>query len=163
MLSKNARDMILKTTVAITVGLASVTGVNYTEPVRVEAATVINETQGVVTVKASSIWTYSKADWNARTKVFSQGTKFNVLQKLGVAGREMYRLDNGLYITANPTYVSFQAKSGSTVTTPPAASQETVKTGMTSVNLNMRTGAGTGNAIILTIPRGGTVTIHSTS
>jgi len=163
MLSKNARNMILKTTVALTVGLTSVVAVNYNEPVMVEAATVINEIQGVVTVKASSIWTYSKADWNARIKAFNQGTKFNVLQKLSVSGREMYRLDNGLYISANPSYVSFQAAAGSAVTTPPVTSVVTLKTGKTTVNLNMRTGAGTGNAIILTIPRGGSVTINATS
>ncbi len=163
MLSKNARDMILKTTVALTVGFASVVTVNYKEPVMVEAATVINQTQGVVTVKASSIWTYSKAEWSARTKVFSQGTKFNVLQKVAVSGREMYRLDNGLYISANPTYVSFKASSGSVVTTPPVNTEATLTTGKTTVNLNMRTGAGTSNGIILTIPKGGSVTVHSTS
>ena len=162
MLSKNTSNIILKTTVALTVGMTSVVAVHYREPVSAYAATVINETQGVVTVKVSSIWTYSSADWNARTKVFNQGTKFNVLQKLNVSGKEMYRLDNGLYISANPIYVSFQA-TGTTTVQPPASTQEVVKTGKTSVNLNLRTGAGTGYGIILTIPKGGSVTIHSTS
>lgn len=108
MLSTNTRNIILKTTVALTVGMTSVVAVHYREPVSVYAATVINETQGVVTVKVSSIWTYSSADWSARAKVYNQGTKFNVLQKLNVSGKEMYRLDNGLYISANPTYVTFQ-------------------------------------------------------
>jgi len=146
----------------MTVGLSTILVPNFKEPVVVEAANVINQTQGVVTVNASSLWTYSRADWNARTKAFSKGTQFTVLEKLGVAGREMYRLSNGLYISANPSYVSFQG-SGTSNPTPAPVNQGSSVVSKTTVNLNMRRGSGTKYGIVLTIPKGAQVTVLSAS
>ena len=90
MLSKNTRNLLVKTGVVLTLSLSSVVNPMVSTPVSVEASTLVNETQGVLTVKAQSLWAYSRADWNARTKVFSQGTKLNVVAKYLVSGREMY-------------------------------------------------------------------------
>ena len=163
MLSKNARNIILKTSVAMTVALASVVVPSYAEPVLVEAATVINQTQGTLTIKVASLWTYSKPDWNAKSKVFSSGTTFTVVEKLSVEGREMYRLSNGLYISANTAYVSFQASGGSVVPSPAPSTGAVVTTARTTANLNLRSGAGTGFSILTTIPSGAQVTVQSSS
>ena len=155
MLSKNARKIIFKTSVALSVALTSLSVPGYfSETYQVEAATVVNQTQGEVTITISSLWTYSKADWAARSKVYVSGNKFTVLEKLSVDGREMYRLSNGLFITANPQYVSFKA----TVSTPVAV--DSTKS-VTTANVNMRTGAGTSYSIILTIPKGAQVAVVS--
>lgn len=158
MLSKNARNIILRTSVALTVALASVVVPSYAEPVLVEAATVINQTQGTVTIKAASLWTYSSANWNAKAKAYNSGTQFTVVEKLSVDGREMYRLSSGLYISASTAYVSFQA-SGTAAVTPAPVVSGAVTTARTTVNLNMRSGAGTGYGILLTIPKSATVTV----
>ena len=155
MLSKNTRKIICKTSVALTVALTSVSVPGYfSETYQVEAATVVNQIQGEVTITISSLWTYSKADWAAKSKVYASGTKFTVLEKLSVDGREMYRLSNGLYITANPQYVSFKA----TASTPVVA--DSTKS-VTTANVNMRSGAGTGYGIILTIPKSAQVSVLS--
>ena len=60
------------------------------------------EMSGTVTVTTGSLWTYNKADWSARTQVVNRGETFNISEKISVAGKEMYGLTNGLYITANP-------------------------------------------------------------
>ena len=166
MLSKNTRNLLVKTGVVLTLGLSSVINPAISTPVTVEASTLVNQTQGVLTVKAQSLWSYSRADWNARTKVFSQGTKLNVVAKYLVSGREMYKLSNGLYISANTQYVSFTASGGTTVVTPEVTrptSPTGTQTAKTTANLNLRTGTSTSNSIILTIPRGGQVTVLSSS
>ncbi|MGB4588801.1 MAG: SH3 domain-containing protein [Clostridiaceae bacterium] len=155
MLSKNARKIILRTSVALSVALTSTSVPGYfNETYQVEAATVVNQTQGEVTITISSLWTYSKADWAARSKVYVSGDKFTVLEKLSVDGREMYKLSNGLFITANPQYVSFKASASTPVVNYSTKS-------VTTVNLNMRSGAGTGYGIILTIPKNAEVILLS--
>ena len=147
MLSKNTRKIICKTSVALSVALTSLSVPGYfSETYQVEAATVVNQIQGEVTITVSSLWTYSKADWAAKSKVYASGNKFTVLEKLSVDGREMYRLSNGLYISANPQYVSFKATVSTTVGADSTKS-------VTTANVNMRSGAGTGYGIILTIPK----------
>lgn len=166
MLSKNTRNLLVKTGVVLTLGFSTAINPLVTTPITVEASTLVNQTQGVLTVKAQSLWSYSKADWNAKTKVFSKGTKLNVVAKYLVSGREMYKLSNGLYITANTQYVSFSANGGSTVVTPEAprpTAPAGTQTAKTTANLNMRKGASTSYGIILTIPKGGQVTVFSSS
>lgn len=164
MLSKETKKLLMKTGVAVTVGLSTVMNPAMKEPVVVEASTLVNQTQGELTVVVSSIWTYSSADWNARSKVYPKGTKFQVTAKYNVSGSYMYRLDNGLYISANPSYVTFTAKTAApqpapTVPTAPAGTQ----TAKTTANLNLRSGASTGSSILLTIPKGSQVTVLSAS
>lgn len=160
MLSKNVRDIILKTGITLAMALTSVSAPIFLgETLAVEAATLLNQVSGELTVTADSLWTYSSADWSARTKVFHNGTKFQVLEKYQVDGREMYRLSNGLYITANPDYVRFDSSS----TQDPVVAPTQINTARTTGNLNMRKGSGTSYGIILTIPKGQEVTVLSTS
>ena len=115
------------------------------------------ETEGELTVLAKSIWTYSKADWNARAKVVNGGEKFTLSEKLIVDGREMYGLTNGLYISANPKYVS---TSENLSVSKPASVPSTYT--MTLFNLNLRKGIGTSHGIITTMPKGSKVQILQT-
>lgn len=115
------------------------------------------ETEGELTVLAKSLWTYSKADWNARAKVVNGGEKFTLSEKLIVDGREMYGLTNGLYISANPKYVS---TSENLSVSKPASVPSTYT--MTLFNLNLRKGIGTSHGIITTMPKGSKVQILQT-
>lgn len=110
------------------------------------------EINGEVTVEAASLWTYNKADWNARAKVVNQGEKFTLSEKITVDGREMYGLTNGFYITANTQYVSATELGNST---PPVTVENTIK--VTLENLSMRQGPSTNYTRILIIPKGATV------
>ncbi|HCW72777.1 MAG TPA: hypothetical protein DHM90_02140, partial [Clostridiaceae bacterium] len=65
-----------------------------------QAVTVMAAETGKVTVTCSSLWTYSRAAWAAKIAVVSKGASFNVVDKVTVDGRAMYKLDNGRYITA---------------------------------------------------------------
>ncbi len=113
---------------------------------------------GEVTVSAASLWTYSKADWNARTKIVNKGEKFTLSEKITVDGREMYGLTNGLYITANNQYVS---ASEVAAPKPPVVAEKTIK--VVLENLSMRQGPSTNYARILVIPKGAQVETVSTS
>ena len=115
------------------------------------------ETEGELTVLTKSLWTYSKADWNARAKVVNGGEKFTLSEKLIVDGREMYGLTNGLYISANPKYVS---TSENLSVSKPASVPSTYT--MTLFNLNLRKGIGTSHGIITTMPKGSKVQILQT-
>lgn len=113
---------------------------------------------GTVTVTASSLWTYSRADWNARIAVVSRGTKLTAVEKINVAGRDMYRLSNGRYVTANTAYVQF-SPSGTTAPAPTAPSTTQTSSVKTTANLNMRSGSSTAYGILSTIPKGTTVPV----
>ncbi|NLB21291.1 MAG: SH3 domain-containing protein, partial [Clostridium sp.] len=115
------------------------------------------EADGELTVLAQSLWTYSKADWNARTKIVNSGEKFTLFEKVVIAGREMYGLTNGLYITANPKYISTNE---SLSVSKPASVPSTYS--MTLYNLNLRKGIGTSQGIITTMPKGSKVQILQT-
>lgn len=115
------------------------------------------EIKGQLTVEAGSLWTYSQADWNARTKIVNNGEKFTLQEKIIVDGREMYGLTNGLFITANPQYVSASEEN----VTPPVHSEKETK--VILENLNLRTGIGSSYAIITTMPKGAQVVVLQTS
>lgn len=158
MLSKHMKKVIIATSVALIMGTSFVIpNPIITDPITVEAA-VVNSQTGNLTVTASSIWTYGSANWSDRAKTYPKGTTFSVTQKLNIDGREMYKLTNGSYISANPEYISFTATSAE----PSATTASTKSTTMrTTANLNLRTGASTNHGIILTIPKGTDVTVTS--
>lgn len=157
MLSKKIRTLLIRTMVMVLVTSAAVglapamdswTGGGY-PALQVMAA----EASGTVTVTASSLWTYSSPDWAARSKVVYRGNQFVVTEKISVAGRDMYKLSNGMYITANPAYVSASVTTGTTAPAPSA----TVSVMAATANLNMRSGPGTGYSILKVIPKGAQV------
>lgn len=163
MLSRHARKLIAKTMVTAIITSSSIgllpaieKGLNLeSTTVSVKAA----EVSGSVTVTADSLWTYSQAAWSSRYKIVSKGNVFQVVEKITVEGREMFRMDSGIYITANPLYVSANI----TASTPaPAPTPAPVPTGTykkTTVNLHMRTGAATTNASIMVLPAGTVVEV----
>ena len=113
---------------------------------------------GIVTVTTSSLWTYSRADWNAKIEVVSRGTKLTAIEKITVDGREMYRLSNGRYVTANTAYVQFSASSTSTPAPAPTAPTTTQTSVKTTASLNMRSGSSTAYKVLAVIPKGTVVT-----
>ncbi len=116
------------------------------------------EVKGEVTVDAGSLWTYSTSDWNARSKIVNKGEKFTLQEKITVDGREMYGLTNGLYITANPQYVSATEVA---VPKPPAVPEKVYQ--IAQENLNLRKGIGSSFGIITTMPKGTKVQVLQTS
>lgn len=126
----------------ITISSTHVAGIT---PLSVYAA----QMSGTVTVKTSSLWTYNKADWSARAQVVNYGAAFSISEKLTIEGRDMYGLTNGLYITANPAYVSAQEVA--------PASAATYKA--TTASVNMRTGPSTTYSVMTTLPRGAVVQV----
>jgi len=120
--------------------------------------TVMAAETGTVTVTCNSLWTYSRAAWAARAEVVNKGTAFTVVDKVAVEGRQMYKLDNGRYITANTAYVSFKASTAPVAPSAPVSSSEMV----TTANLYMRTGPGTGYSSLKIIPAGAKVTAYET-
>lgn len=158
MLSKHIKKVIIATSVALVMGTSFVIpNPIITNPITVEAA-VVNSQTGNLTVTATSIWTYGSANWSDRAKTYPKGTTFNVTQKLNIDGREMYRLSDGSFISANPEYVSFTPTSAEPSATIASVKSTTMRT---TANLNLRTGAGTNHGIILTIPKGTDVTVTS--
>ena len=149
MLSKRIKNAIITTSVALAMGTSFILPSSLNEPIRVEAA-VMDRQSGNLTVTAYSLWTYGSANWADKIKTYSKGTIFTVTEKHSVDGREMYKLTNGLFISANPAYVSFSATAGTDFR-------------VTMDNLNLRSGAGTSYQRILTIPKGAEVTVLSES
>lgn len=120
----------------------------------------------VITIKSSSIWTYNKADWNAKTKVFYKGQKFNAIKKIAVNDGFMYLLDNGLYITANPKYVTVSKEmnvESKPIQNAPEISAPEQKDDFYQVTeyLNMRIGPGTTNSVVLVLPKNSKVNVIS--
>ena len=161
MLSKKTRNLLLKTGVALSLTfLPAGLPVEIIDTYTVQAA-VVDTVTGKLTVKASSVWAYSSASWTAKSRTYSQGSVLNVTEKHIVDGRYMYKLDNGLFITANTSYVSFVpnlAQSAPVVSTPSTEDYRTA-----TANLNMRSGPGTGYSILATIPKGTSLRIESIS
>ena len=160
MLSKRTRKVLLQTGVAIILTMSS-----FTLPVKVmntvvAEAAVLNTQSGNLTVTASSLWAYNAPDWSANVRTYSQGTVLQVVEKHLVDGKEMYRLTNGYYISANPSYVTF---SSTTTALSAVTSTASADTRQTLGNLNMRSGAGSTYGILLTIPQGTTLTVQSLS
>lgn len=60
----------------------------------------------LVIVKAAELWVYNKADWNAKKETVKKNEAFTIDKELTVKGSKMYKLKSGLYITANPEYVT---------------------------------------------------------
>lgn len=147
MKSFNLKKLLVNATLASVIALTG-TLVVGNSPLYVQAV----EMNGTLTVTASSLWTYSSADWSARAQVVSGGSTFSISDKISVDGKDMYKLTNGLYITANTAYVKAQE------VTVSATSYK-----VTTANLNMRTGAGSTAGIILTIPQGTTVQVLDSS
>jgi cell wall-associated NlpC family hydrolase len=161
MLSKKTRMALIKAGVALTISFGSVGAYSFRT-----YADVVNTNTGTLTVKASSIWTYSAPDWNARTRTYASGTVFEVTEKHSVEGRYMYKLSSGLYITANEAYVTFMPKAQTAPVeqpVPEAPAPVAAETRMTTANLNMRTGPGTTFAIITTIPKDSSIKVESES
>lgn len=157
MLSKKIRSLIVRSMVMVLVTTAAVgfapTVDSFTGGVNSTLEVMAAEASGTVTVTATSLWTYSRADWAARSQVVSRGSQFTVTEKVSVAGRDMYRLSNGLYITANPAYVSASVTIGTTAPAPAVTGSVMA----TTANLNMRSGPGTGYGILKVIPKGAQV------
>lgn len=153
--SRKIRSIIIKATAFLVIASASAIpgGTAWEDMAGTVTEVSALELQGTVTVTCSALWTYSRPDWTARTKVAYRGESFTATEKISVAGRDMYRLSNGSYISANPVYVSFSQSAPSAA---PSAPSSEIKT--TTANLNMRTGPGTGYQIIRVIPRGTQVT-----
>ncbi len=161
MLSKRAKKVLLHTSIALVMSIsATALPMNMIDTV-VEAA-VMNTQTGNVTVKAYSLWAYSGPDWNAKSRTYSQGTTLQATEKHSVEGKEMYKLANGLYISANPTYVTFSSTAAVTPVAPAAPSTTTDRR-ETTENLNLRSGMSLSNSILLTIPKGTTLTVESVS
>lgn len=160
MLSKKTKMALVKAGVALTVTMTSI-GAGSLSGGEMALAAVINTQSGTLTVKAASLWAYSSPNWSAKTRTYPAGTILKVVEKHEVDGRYMYKLDNGLYISANTSYVTFSADSASVPA--PAPVVQTAGTGVTTANLNMRSGPGTGYSIITTIPKGAAVSVASVS
>jgi cell wall-associated NlpC family hydrolase len=159
MLSRKTRMALIKAGVALTISFGSFGAYSIRT-----YAEVVNTTTGTLTVKASSIWTYSAPDWNAKTRTYPAGTVFEVAEKHVVEGRYMYRLTTGIYITANEAYVTFMPSTQAGPVeqpVPEAPAEVTSDTRKTTANLNMRTGPGTTFAIITTIPKDSIVKVES--
>lgn len=158
MISRKLKILVAKITLLtmIAAGTSAVLPLNHNFGWAPKTITVMAAETGKVTVTCSSLWTYSSASWAAKASVVSKGAAFNVIDKVIVDGRAMYRLDNGRYITANTAYVSFQGSAAAPAPAPaPAASNEMV----TTANLNMRSGPATGYKSIRIIPNGSKVTV----
>ncbi|MGB4587874.1 MAG: NlpC/P60 family protein [Clostridiaceae bacterium] len=147
MRSLNLRKLLVHATVASVIAVAGLFSVGN-EALSVQAI----EVRGTVTVTAGSLWTYSAPNWSARAEIVNSGAIFNISDKVSVDGREMYRLYSGMYITANPAYVSAQE-------VPVQVSTYKFAT----ANLNMRTGAGTSYGVITVIPNGSKVEVLESS
>lgn len=149
MRSDNLKRLLLHATVASVIALSG------SLTIATPAATVqAVEVTGTLTVTAGSLWTYSSPDWNARAQVVNAGATFTIAERITVAGRAMYRLTTGFYITANPTYVNAEE---TPVVSVPAPAPVVTKT--TTVNLNLRSGPGTQHSILVTMPSGSTVDV----
>ncbi|MFH5836664.1 SH3 domain-containing protein [Proteiniclasticum sp. C24MP] len=144
------KNFKLKKLIATAILASVITTTSGTFQGRDTASVYAAEIAGSVTVTAGSLWTYARADWNAKTQVVNRGDSFSLSEKIVVDGREMYGLTNGLYITANPAYIQADE-------VEVASSYKT-----TTENLNMRTGNSTSYGIILTIPKGSQVEVLST-
>jgi len=88
-------------------------------------------------------------------RTLAKGTQLTILSENNGWMRVRVGTQEG-WVSAQ--YVS--SGSGGSTTTPPA---ETTRTGTTTENLNLRTGAGTNHSIIRTLPRGTQITILSES
>jgi beta-N-acetylglucosaminidase/uncharacterized protein YgiM (DUF1202 family) len=164
MLSKKTRMALVKAGVALTVTMTSI-GAGSLSGGEMALAAVINTQTGTLTVKAASLWAYSSPNWSAKSRTYPAGTSLKVVEKHEVDGRYMYKLENGLYISANTVYVTFSPDTAS-VPAPvpsPAPAEQTGDVRVTTANLNMRSGPGTGYSIITTIPKGGSVRVASVS
>ncbi len=157
MLSKPIRKIIMTTSIAIVTATSLVFSSPMMKSISVEAAA-INTQAGKVTVLADSLWAYGSASWSDKNKTYTKGTALTVTEKHNVDGGEMYKLSNGLFISAHPKYVSFKASASSPTPTP-----ETAEIMLTTENLNLRKGAGVNQGVILTIPKGKQVKVISLS
>lgn len=154
--SRKIRNIIIKATAFLVIASAAAIpgGTAWTDIAGTGTEVSALEIQGTVTVTCSALWTYSRPDWTAKAKVAYRGESFTAVEKVSVAGRDMYRLSNGSYISANPLYVSFSQSAQ--VTAPQASASEAMAA---TANLNMRTGPGTGYQIIKVIPKGAQVAV----
>ncbi|MFJ8247273.1 peptidoglycan-binding protein [Peribacillus asahii] len=64
----------------------------------------------VLTVKVSELYTYKTANWDDKGLIVKKGEVFTIAKELNVAGSKMYQLKSGLFISANPKYVSVKEK-----------------------------------------------------
>lgn len=154
--SKKIRDIIVKAAALMVITSVSAIPVSSAWSDNRKTGIVVSalELQGTVTVACSALWTYSRPDWTAKSKVVYKGESFITVEKISVAGRDMYRLSNGMYISANPIYVTF-SQSAQTAAPAVSASDSMAAT----ANLNMRTGPGTSYQIQKVIPKGTQVVI----
>lgn len=162
MLSKKTKKVLLQTGIALTISLSSLAFPLHIMDYTVQAA-VVNTQTGKLTVTAFSLWAYNAPDWNAKTRTYSNGTTLDVVEKHVIDGREMYKLSNGLYISANPAYVKFVSSGGSSAPAPSAPAQNAGDTRETTGNLNLRESGSLNAKIILTIPKGTKLTVQSVS
>ena len=160
MLSKRTRRILLQTGIAISISFTSMGLAGTVMDTVVAEAAVVNTTAGTLTVKAVSLWAYSAPSWTAKSRTYNQGTVLQVVAKHEVEGRYMYKLSNGLYISANTSYVTFVQTGTSAPVVSPVTTSDTR---VTTVNLNMRSGAGTNYSLLLTVPKGTTLTVQSVS
>lgn len=162
MLSHRTKKALLQAGVALAVGTSAVAmPAKLSEPLVVQAA-VVNTQPGTLTVTAYSLWAYRAPDWTSKVLTYSKGKVLDVVEKHTVDGRDMYKLSNGYYITASPTYVSFVPKSVPPASAPaPAVPAGDLR--QTTGNLNLRSGMSTSTAILVTIPSGTTLTVQSVS
>lgn len=143
MRSLNLRKLLIHATVASVIAVGGLFPIGN-DSLSVQAI----EVSGTVTVTAGSLWTYSAPNWSARAEIVNSGAIFNISDKVSVDGRDMYRLYSGMYITANPAYVSAQE-----------VAVKVTSYKFATANLNMRTGAGTSYGVITVIPNGGKVEV----
>ena len=160
MLSKRMKKVLLQTGVALVLTMSTVAIPMKVMNTVVAEASVLNTQSGNLTVTAASLWAYSAPNWTAKVRTYSKGTVLQVVEKHSVDGREMYKLSNGYYISANPSYVSFSSTGAAMTVTPVATATDRR---ITTANLNMRSGAGSTYGILLTIPKGTTLTVQSIS
>ena len=64
----------------------------------------------LVIVDVADLYTYKSKDWNDKGPIVHKGDAFTVTGSYNVDGGTMYKLKSGLYITANPDYVTYKKR-----------------------------------------------------
>ena len=151
MISKNLKNTLLGTGIAMALTFGAYTSVNsYNNIVQVNA----DELRGDVKITISSLWTYGSPNWSDKKTVVFKGDRFKVKEMINVSGSNMYRLENGLYVSANTKYVSFVKEESNSNISGNIPNNTGDKSYNTIANLNLRSGSSTSNKILLTIPKG---------
>lgn len=95
----------------------------------------------------------------ARVRMLTSGTRIDIYEKKTVSGQEWGRIDEKNWVCL--AYVTLDGESGSNTNSSSGSTGETGKV-ISRTNLNIRSSAGTGNAIVGSYAPGTIVTIYET-